>query len=112
MTIPTDMDSEVHIDVDEERLLWLTENRRSNIIEVFEILKESENIERIWIRMAWADSSLRQLLNEGWTFTGALWLDVMRGTATGLDQLFSDQIIHGNLRPSNSSFLSKCLTET
>ena len=104
MTMPTAIDSDFHVDVDEGLIRSLVDKSLANCITIYEVLKESGHIERLWIRMAWGHSSLRVLLEEGWRFTGPLWLDVMRGITNGISQLHAHRILHGDLKPSNSSF--------
>jgi serine/threonine protein kinase len=103
MTIPTELDSDFHVDVDENLIRWLIDKSWSNCLRIYEAHKESGHIERLWIRATWGQSSLRKLLDEGWRFTGAMWLDVMRGITSGLSELHAHQICHGDLKPSNGS---------
>lgn len=76
-----------------------------NCINIHDVIKEIGHIDRLWVKMDWGSSSLRTLLDTGWIFTGALWLDVMRGIANGMGYLHSSNIFHGNLKPSNSGSL-------
>ena len=105
ITLPTELDSDFHVDVDEDLIRELVNKNWPNCINIHEILKETGHIDRLWIRMDWGSSSLRTLLNTGWRFTGALWLDVMRGIANGVSYLHANRIFHGDLKPSNSTSL-------
>jgi serine/threonine protein kinase len=91
------------VDLDEDLIKWLLTKRWPNFINMCDVWREMAITEKLYIRMDWAGQTMRDLLRLGWTFIGPHWLDVMRGIANGLSRAHQCNIVHGDLKPSNSS---------
>ena len=91
------------VDLDEDLIKSLLTKQWPNFINMQDTWKESAVSEKLYIQMDWAGQTIRDLLPLGWKFIGPHWFDVMRGIANGLSQVHQHGIVHGDLKPSNSS---------
>jgi serine/threonine protein kinase len=96
----------ISVDLNEELIKWLMDKRWPNFVNVHDAWNEPGDVGTFCMRMDCAGTTLRICLNLGWRFIGAFWLDIMLGIANGLGQAHHNQIIHGDLKPSNSSSAS------
>ena len=99
------------VDLDREVLNGLLQKQYPNIVNIRDIWSEITVNEKLYIQMDWVATSLRDLLALGWRFEGSHWFDVVWAIAHGVSQAHQYGVVHGDLKPANSSTLLKPLTE-
>jgi serine/threonine protein kinase len=80
----------------------------ANIVHVHDVWRENQGTvqEQVCILMDVASCTLRYCMRMQWEFTEDHWWDIMCGIGNGLHQAHLGNIVHGDLKPSNSSKLS------
>ena len=107
VTCTQDTPAGLYVELQEELVQGLVNKRWANVVNLYDVWKEqTTSSEKLCIAMDSLGSSLRLLLEQRWTYDGPPWMDIMRGIANGVSQAHQSCIVHGDLKPSNSSLPS------
>jgi serine/threonine protein kinase len=96
-----------NVDLAEHVIVNLKGKAIPNIIHVHDVWRENPGTvwEKACILMDVATCTLRYCIKTQWEFSEDHWWDVMCGIGNGLLQAHSGNIVHGDLKPSNSRII-------
>jgi serine/threonine protein kinase len=97
-----------NVDLAEHVIYNLKGKNIQNIVHVHDVWRENQGTmwEKLCILMDVASCTLRYCIQMQWEFSEDHWWDIMCGIGNGLYQAHMGNIVHGDLKPSNSSNLS------
>jgi serine/threonine protein kinase len=101
VTCASDNPGGLCVDLDETVFEKLVQRPLPNVVRIRETWKEQILAEKFCIRMDYIGNTLKALLEQGNTYVGLFWFDIMAPLANGLLQAHQCDIIHGDLRPQN-----------
>jgi serine/threonine protein kinase len=92
----------ITVDINMPLIFSMVGKRWPNVVTIHDAWKEETNPESFCIQMDFYGTTLRVCWKLEWRFTRVVWFDILWGIANGLSQAHSSNIVHGDLKGSNS----------